>query len=151
MSHSTIAATSGIITSQDSNLIVITAFGTTNGNNSLEREFLELVWTGNVRAIREHLVRLQKQNQVSAVIDCKDDEGRYAIMKAAFQGFSEVVQLLIDFGASLTTKSKMGESILMFAVASGSLETVQVLLQHGADVHHMNKARHCQPPLATLT
>jgi ankyrin repeat protein len=57
-------------------------------------------------------------------------------MTAAHTGMAEVVNLLLEHGASVNAKeSSYGQTALMWAVAEGHAEVAQALIKHAADVH----------------
>jgi ankyrin repeat protein len=56
-------------------------------------------------------------------------------MWAAARGNSEAAELLIEFGADVRAKSKVGFTALLFAVRNGQIDVGKVLLQHGANAN----------------
>jgi hypothetical protein len=64
----------------------------------------------------------------------RDNEGSTALMYAAWQGQTEVAQLLIDAGADVNARSYYGWTALMSASYHGNTEIAQLLLDYGADV-----------------
>lgn len=56
-------------------------------------------------------------------------------MWAASEGNTAAVELLIEFGADVKTKSKSGFTPLLFAVRNGHKETVEALLARGANAN----------------
>jgi hypothetical protein len=65
--------------------------------------------------------------------------GATVLLKAASQGHLEIVQWLLQHGATLTEKDRYGNIALFLAASNGHLETVQWLLQHGACLDEKNK------------
>src|SRR5258707_14628811 len=59
-------------------------------------------------------------------------------MWAALEGNTGAVELLIEFGADLKTKSKGGFTPLLFAVRNAHIDTVLALLSHGANVNDVS-------------
>ena len=87
----------------------------------------------------------KNENADGEDVNAKDPFGKTALMKAAEQAGSEVVQTLIDAGADVDAKGSFGETALMSAVeapslkektiVARSLEVVQLLIDAGADVN----------------
>lgn len=67
-----------------------------------------------------------------------DEEGRTALMIAAFDGHSDVVQLLLDKGAEVDHLDAQGRSALMYAASGPFPETVDLLLRWGAKVNQVD-------------
>ena len=80
-----------------------------------------------------------------AVVDAKEKRGQTALMWAAADGHSDVVELLhkagADFRASLPDS---GFTPLFFAAREGRMGVVRVLLKAGADVNEAMQPR--RPP-----
>lgn len=62
------------------------------------------------------------------------DRGSSALMEAAIQGDSEMVEALIEGGADLDLRSKNGQTALMLAIGEGKSEIARLLIQRGADL-----------------
>jgi ankyrin repeat protein len=62
------------------------------------------------------------------------DDERAAIVRAAEQGNSAAVALMLDLGFSLETRGDGGATALHVAAHSGSADSVRLLLNRGADV-----------------
>lgn len=60
---------------------------------------------------------------------------------AAFQGYPEVAQALIEHKADVNTKDEWGNSSLHQAVAQNHPEIVKLLLEHKADVNIQNEVK----------
>ena len=64
-----------------------------------------------------------------------DKDGWSALHHAAREGYKEVVRLLIDNGADVSSIDKNGWSALHHAVYTGHLEVVRLLIDGGADMN----------------
>ena len=63
-----------------------------------------------------------------------------ALMWAASEGHTEVVELLIAAGANLHAQLASGFNAWLFAVRAGRTETVRALLKAGVDVNYATPA-----------
>jgi GA-binding protein transcription factor beta len=54
---------------------------------------------------------------------------------AAFNGIDGIIQMLIQAGATIDSKTKVDKTPLHFAATEGHINSVQVLVNNGADVH----------------
>lgn len=66
--------------------------------------------------------------------------GMTAVMNAALEGHSEVIEVLVENGAELNAQNKDGWTALMLAALKGHSEVVHVLLEKGADIRLKNTA-----------
>jgi len=69
-------------------------------------------------------------------------ERRPLVLFAAERGADELVRVLIDAGADLEQRDKVGETPLMVAAKSGHLSTVQLLLTAKAKLNAQSKSGH---------
>ena len=68
--------------------------------------------------------------------DCtKNDDGWTPLHKAAYEGYREIVELLIAKGADVNAKTKYGTTPLHTASDSGYKEIAELLIAKGADVN----------------
>jgi ankyrin repeat protein len=65
---------------------------------------------------------------------CEDGNPETPLHAAAMHGQSAVVRWLLDHGANVNARDKVGRTPLMFAVMEGDLDTVRTLVRRGADV-----------------
>ncbi len=62
-------------------------------------------------------------------------EGTTPLMAAAYTGNAENVKLLIEVGADVTVKDRVGRTALMAAASGGYLTAVRLLIENGAEVN----------------
>jgi len=70
-----------------------------------------------------------------AKVDAKDRKDQTALMWAAADGHTSVVEPLIKAGADVHARLKSGFTPLLFAVREGRLDVVRVLLKAGVDAN----------------
>jgi ankyrin repeat protein len=68
-----------------------------------------------------------------ADINCRDRDGNTPMMLAAFDGYSDIVKMLLDKGAKADILNPRGRTALMFASSGPFPGTVELLLKAGAD------------------
>ena len=59
-------------------------------------------------------------------------------MYAAIKGYTDIVELLIVYGAKVNATDINGMSALMFTSYNGHSKTVKLLVEHGADLGAVN-------------
>ena len=65
-------------------------------------------------------------------VDAKDECGRTALMRAAYDGDTDTVRTLLGRGASVNTRDVSDATALTMAIAGGCDEIVQLLKEAGA-------------------
>ena len=60
-------------------------------------------------------------------------------LMSAFQGKLKIVELLLEYGASLNAEDKWLDTPLMYATLHGHTDIVACLIMHGCDVNMINK------------
>ncbi|KAE9551438.1 hypothetical protein FO519_005339 [Halicephalobus sp. NKZ332] len=65
-------------------------------------------------------------------VDCMDQNGYTALMRAAGNGYCDACILLIDEGANVNATKPDGATALMYASENGHVDVVEVLLKEGA-------------------
>jgi ankyrin repeat protein len=81
---------------------------------------------GDITAVRQVL-------SGSLNIDTLDEDGRTALMYAAFNGHTDIAKILIEKGADINLTDPNKRTALMFASSGPFPETVRILLEHNAD------------------
>ncbi|KAG4256551.1 hypothetical protein FPRO03_14015, partial [Fusarium proliferatum] len=82
---------------------------------------------------------LGRADQVGIDIDGEDSDGRTPLWWAAERGHEAVVQLLLEWSASVEAADKDGRTPLLCAVAQGHETVVQLLLDWGANTNAVDK------------
>ena len=62
-----------------------------------------------------------------------------ALLEAAFERHSAVVEVLLEAGSDINATSHSGRTALMYAAQNGDAETLRILAEHGADQELRNK------------
>jgi ankyrin repeat protein len=70
---------------------------------------------------------------IAAKINELDAEGQTVLFQAAARGYQDICKVLIDKGADLNFRDKVGKSALHMAIASNQYATVKFLLEMGAN------------------
>ncbi|XP_073821842.1 ankyrin repeat domain-containing protein 49 [Musca autumnalis] len=110
-----------------------------NPEATLERMILWAVNEKKHDEIRE-ILRLDPET-VSAV----DDDGYTPLHRAAYNNFTDIAKLLLQYNANPNAKTKLGWTPLHSACKWSHAESVALLLQHGADVNAQSDGQ--QTPL----
>ncbi len=101
-------------------------------SSPLEGDLWTAATAGDIDAVRRHLA-------AGAEIDAKESRGENTpLALASFAGHTEVAELLIEKGASLTIKNHDGSTPLHVAAFFAQPDTVKLLLQRGADTAAKN-------------
>jgi len=79
------------------------------------------------------------KGQNDSDIDEKDENGMTALIRAAEEGDTETVKLLLDQGADIEAKNNDGLTALHTALENGRTETAALLIARGADVEAEEK------------
>lgn len=93
-----------------------------------------------------------RHNQPAALAElaplCRGDLDS-ALLLAAMDGHSEVIDALTSYGASVYARMDDGRTPLMLAAQNGHLQAVKILLDSGAGSHAVDEAGHTAANLAT--
>merc|ERR1712126_398688 len=82
----------------------------------------------------EYLLNTKRVN-----VNSKDETGWSALGIASRYGPSDIVRLLIRFGADVNKENTDGDTPLTYAAVFGNIEAVEELLKAGADINHQSK------------
>lgn len=74
-------------------------------------------------------------DDAASLLDQRDPVGRTALMLAASEGHTNLIELFLDKGSVLESRDKEGLTALCWACVRGRLVAVQNLIDHGADVN----------------
>jgi len=74
-------------------------------------------------------------NETISLLEQRDLVSRTALMLAASEGHTNLLELFLDKGSILETKDKEGLSALGWACIRGRVTAVQLLLDRGSDVN----------------
>ena len=72
-------------------------------------------------------------------VNSRDENGRTALIEAAFGGHEETVRALIERGADVNACDRDGWTALMESASKGRLGIVKIILEAGADLRAKNK------------
>ncbi|XP_071084668.1 uncharacterized protein [Haliotis cracherodii] len=95
-----------------------------------DRDLLEASRKGNMAAVKQILAAGR------ADVNCRDEVGWTPVMRAAYKGHRDVVELLVSEGADVSLVDEDGDNTLHFACWRGDVETVKFVLSlHVADIN----------------
>ncbi|MFO8002516.1 MAG: ankyrin repeat domain-containing protein [Marinilabilia sp.] len=84
-----------------------------------------------------------------ADLESTNQEGHTPLMLAAFNGHTEIVQLLIENGANVNVTYNKKLTPLHFAASGAFPETVELLLENGAGINATDDIEHFTPLMYT--
>lgn len=85
---------------------------------------------GNTRAVQKYL---ETSSEIELFVRGRDFSGVTTLISTAAEQSSEMVLLLIKYGAEVNAVDNHGRSALMEAALFGWVDNVKILLQHSAD------------------
>jgi len=91
-------------------------------------------------AAAARLDRVRSGIEQGVDVNKADPEGRTVLMMAAFDGYDDVVELLLEHGAKVDSSDSFGRTALMYAASGPFPKTVKLLIQSGADVNRADTA-----------
>jgi ankyrin repeat protein len=97
--------------------------------DDLTRQFFTSVFLGDEIRVKSLLSR---HPRLATTVDGRGD---YPILHAARNGDTEIVRLLIDYGADVNAANDRGHTVLYCAGGHGHLDTVKLLLDNAVDVN----------------
>jgi ankyrin repeat protein len=88
----------------------------------------------------EHLAEFLLDNNYVVDIDFKDSDGNTMLSNACIEKDTDAIMFLVEHGASVNSKNKLGLTPLMNLVLSEptSSNTIEYLLDHGAKVNEQD-------------
>ena len=102
---------------------------------------LEVQWTPLTSAAMGGQTTLVKIliDRYGARVDNPNTRGMTALTAAAFAGFPEICQILLDHGANIEAPGLRGETALIGAASGGHGTTVDLLMKNGANVEAVDE------------
>ncbi len=96
-------------------------------------------------ALAGDLKGVERALESGADVNAMEEEGRTALMLAAFNGHAGVVLTLLDAGAGIDRRDLMGRTALLYAATGPFPETVTILLDRGAEPNIVDSEEHFSP------
>lgn len=97
------------------------------GVNPGESDLFRYARQGNVAGLRRLL------ELAPAEVNSQDARGNSPLILAAYAGFAEAAEYLLENGARVDLRNEAKETALMGAAFRGNLAIVMMLLRHGAN------------------
>ena len=120
--------------------------GLSSGSSDTLRESTpELVSLLHQAALDGDLKGVEDALASGASVNGVEEEGRTALMFAAFNGHSEILLRLLDAGAGVDRRDMMGRTALLYAATGPFPETVRILLDKGAEPNVIDSDEHFTP------
>jgi ankyrin repeat protein len=91
-------------------------------------------------AAAARLEKVRQSLEQGLDVNQADADGRTALMMAAFEGYTEVVELLLNSGAEVDHRDGAGRTAVMYASSGPFPQTVELLIQSGAQVNRIDTA-----------
>jgi len=91
-------------------------------------------------ATAARLEKIRRSIDQGIDVNQADADGRTALMMAAFDGYTEVVELLLKSGAEVDLYDGVGRTAVMYASSGPFPQTVELLIQSGADINRIDTA-----------
>ncbi len=113
-------------------LIILTLLITSSAAYANE-EFLTAARVGDIATI-EKLLKNKDLN-----INVQASDGYTALIHAAAEGHTKIVELLLDNNALVNVQEKLGMTALMFAIGEKKHTIAQILINSNADMNLINK------------
>lgn len=107
--------------------LISTAFAETNVSD-VNIQFIQAANDGDLPAVQTFLSQ-------GADVNAMDDNGKTALIAAAFKNHTEVVNFLLENGADVNAKNNSGKTALIVAAFKGYTDVVKLLLEKGADTN----------------
>uniref|UniRef100_A0A1I8FUY1 ANK_REP_REGION domain-containing protein n=1 Tax=Macrostomum lignano TaxID=282301 RepID=A0A1I8FUY1_9PLAT len=131
---------------QSSSILCFTAAMAIEGRNSVLNDTLSRMQPAHIAQLlclsisQRHValaVTLINDERVSTQhVDLPDSTGATALMLAADAGHHELIEKLIDLGASVRAEDSQGRTALSRACEAGQLRAAKALMDRGADASH---------------
>ena len=124
------------ISGADNNLSLDEALKIALKIQNIKKQTQELIT--EIRKTNPDLDKIRLFISAGADVNAIDNNGRTALIWAAFSGCTEMAKLLISAGADVNIKDNNGETALIWAASSGCKKMVRLLIDAGADVNIKN-------------
>ena len=96
-------------------------------------KFFAAITRSDANTVEQTILQTKKE-----CLQWKDDNGLTALMRAAKEGLTDMVTLLLKSDAPIDAGNEKNSTALMFAAAEGKEDVAAVLMDKGADVNHTN-------------
>ena len=99
---------------------------------------MDAVQVNNIAKVQQLIKDASFYGVLKQMVNIPDKDGRSPLWSASFDGYTNIVTLLLDAGAEINQSENSGATPLCVASQENHLPVVKELVSHGADI---NKAR----------
>ncbi len=110
---------------------------TAGGRKRLDSELVNAI--SDFRADSTVFGKVEQLLGKGASPNARNKEGESTLMLAAFNGYTEIFNLLIGRNANVNAKTREGWTVLMYFAVCGKTESCSLVLDKGADINARNK------------
>ena len=105
--------------------------------------FLISIKNCDIESVRRHLNNSAQNNGFSQLFDSHDSEGRTSLHIAAFYGYQEICEVLIENGAPVNAQDFQNNIPIHLAVLKNQINVVELLLNNGSLLDSVNNVFFC--------
>lgn len=102
--------------------------------DEINQKFIDAAFNGDIETTREAL------DQGAYVNHVENDRGQTALLWAAMNGNVNLAKLLIEKGAKVNARNKLGRNALQTANLYNHTETAEIIKQHGGNARNGGNA-----------
>ncbi|GFT02989.1 ANK_REP_REGION domain-containing protein [Nephila pilipes] len=94
-----------------------------------QKTLAEIIYEGNIEEFRE---QVKMEENITEIVD---ENGWNLLHLAAFKGFNDFIEELLNLGISIESTTKVGYTALHLAASNNHMECVRMLLRNGASLY----------------
>ncbi|GFR15892.1 ANK_REP_REGION domain-containing protein [Trichonephila clavata] len=110
-----------------------------------QKTLAQIICEGNIEEFREQLKMEENLTQIV------DENGWNLLHLAAFKGFVDFIEELLNLGISIESTTKVGYTALHLAAANNHMKCVKTLLRHGASLYSEDVNKEVLPKITATS